>query len=441
MTSLRTNADVAGGASRPRHWGRVTLAVAIAASALLAACDSKRLLDVETPAAVPVGLIEDPANATLMVNSAVADFECALGATIAVEGLISDELADAQLGAAAWPYDRRDAGTQTNGIYGTNPCTNNQNPGVYTPLSTARWGGDHALKNLTTWTDAQVPNRQTLIARAALYTGFSYALLGMSMCEAAFDMGPQVNQQGIFTLAEARFTQAITAAQAAGAGSASVLSAAYVGRARARLFLGNKTGAAADAALVPAGFVLNVANDATDNRLYNRIFTMTGQNGLYTVETVSRNLTTETGQVDPRAASTLTTTRPSDNRAVIYVPTKYAAGYAAPTRVASYTEAQLILAEAQGGASAVTIINAMRAAAGLQPYTGGTDAASIQNLIIDERRRALFVEGFRNYDMQRFNVPFNPAVGTAFPTKGGTYGNTRCLPLPDVERFNNPNIS
>jgi hypothetical protein len=432
---------VADAAFRQRRWRIATVVAAIAASAMMVACDSNELLDVETPAVVPVGLIEDPANATLMVNSAVADFECALGSTIAVEGIISDELADAQLGAAAWPYDRRDANTQTNGIYGTNPCTNNQNPGVYTPLSTARWGGDHALKNLTTWTDAQVPNRQALIARAALYTGFSYALLGMSMCEAAFDLGPQMNQQGMFTLAEQRFTQAITAAQASGAGSASVLSAAYVGRARVRLFLGNKTGAAADAALVPAGFVLNVANDATDNRLYNRVFTMTGQNGLYTVETISRNLTTEKGEVDPRSASKLTTTRAADNRAAIWVPNKYSAGYAAPTRVASYEEARLILAEAQGGASAVTIINALRAAAGLQAYTGPTDAASIQNLIIDERRRALFVEGFRNYDMQRFNVPFNPAVGTAFPIKGGTYGNTRCLPLPDVERFNNPNIT
>jgi SusD family len=123
------------------------------------------------------------------------------------------------------------------------------------------------------------------------------------------------------------------------------------------------------------------------------------------------------------------------------VPNKYSSGFAAPIRVASYEEAQLILAEAQGGAQAVTIINALRTAAGLQGYTGPTDAASIQNLIIDERRRALFLEGFRNYDMQRFNVPFNPAVGVAFPQKGGTYGNTRCLPLPDVERNNNPNIT
>jgi hypothetical protein len=264
----------------------------------------------------------------------------------------------------------------------------------------------------------------------------------MSMCEAAFDLGPQVNQQAIFTLAEQRFTTAITAAQAAGTGTgpASLLNAAYVGRARVRLFLGNKTGAAADAALVPAGFVLNVTNANSDNRLYNRVYAMTGNSGLYTVESTARNLTTENGQVDPRAASTQTTTRPADNRAVIWIPNKYVS-LTAPTPVASYKEAQLILAEAQGGQSAVTIINALRAAVSLQPYTGPTDAASIQKLIIDERRRALFAEGFRNYDMQRFNVPFNPPVGTAFPNKGGSYGDTRCLPLPDVERFNNPSIT
>ena len=48
------------------------------------------------------------------------------------------------------------------------------------------------------------------------------------MCEAAFDLGPQVNQQAMFTLGEQRFTQAITAAQASGtgAGPASILNAA-----------------------------------------------------------------------------------------------------------------------------------------------------------------------------------------------------------------------
>jgi len=206
-----------------------------------------------------------------------------------------------------------------------------------------------------------------------------------------------------------------------------------------RLFQGNKTGAAEDAALVPAGFALSASNDATDNRLYNRIYAVTQQFGFYTVE--SLNPKTEKGEVDPRSASTLTETRPADAKSAIYVPNKYAEGDAAPTRIASYEEAQLILAEAQGGAAAVTAINALRAAAGLLPYTGPTDDASIQALVIDERRRALFLEGFRNYDLQRFDLPFNPAVGTPYPLKGGTYGDTRCLPLPDVERFNNPNIT
>jgi len=413
-------------------------ALVLTAGVTLVACNSNDLLDVETPAAVPVEMLDDPKNAALMVSSAVADFECAFGAMVSVTGIIADELSDAQLGAAAWPYDRRDANTQTNGSYGTNPCTNNQTPGIYNPLSTARWAADHAITNLTKWTDAEVGStRQALLARAQVYAGFAYALIGQSMCSAAFDLGPEVQQQAIFALAEARFTSAISTAQAAG--QTALLNAAYVGRARVRLYQGNKTGAAADAALVPAGFVLNSANDATDNRLYNRVFSITAQSGFYTVEDLSRDLRTEKGEQDPRSASKLTATRAADARSPIWAPNKYT-GYASPIRIASYEEARLILAEAQGGAQAVTIINALRAAVGLQPYTGGTDAASIQALIVDERRRALFLEGFRNYDLHRFNLPFTPAVGVAFPQKGGSYGNTRCLPLPDVERFNNPNI-
>src|SRR5205814_6616060 len=179
--------------------------------------------------------------------------------------------------------------------------------------------------------------------------GFSYAMMGMSMCSAAFDLGPEVNQLGMFALAEQRFTTAITAAQASA--NSSVLNAAYVGRARVRLFQGNKSGAAADAALVPKGFVLNASTDATDNRLYNRLFAITSQFGFYTVEIPSRGLMTEAGQVDPRSDSKQVGTRPADARSTIWVPLKYAAGDAAPMPIARYEEAQLILAEAQGGQS------------------------------------------------------------------------------------------
>ena len=406
---------------------------------MAAACDTQRLLDVSAPNNVPVAILDDPLNAALMVNSAITDFECAFASAVLVEGIISDELGDAQLGAAGWPYDRRDANTQTNGIYGANSCNSAQNPGIYTPLATARWDADHALKNLTGWTDAQVANRQLLLAQSNLYAGFSYAMMGMSMCQAAFDLGPGVDQKGMFALAEQRFTAAITAGQAAA--NTDIVNAAYGGRARVRLYQANATGAATDAAIVPSGFAFNATYDASNTRRYNRVFSATSQFGDYTVEVQSQNLKTENGEVDPRSQSQLTTTRPADAKTPIYVPAKYAAGNTVPIPMASYEEARLIMAEVQGGAGAVTIINALRTSVGLQPYTGATDATSIKQLVIDERRRALFAQGVRNYDIQRFSIPFNPIVGTPFPIKGGTYGNTVCLPLPDVERFNNPNIT
>lgn len=421
---------------------------AVMAAVAIVACDTHKLLDVNAPNNVPVTLFDAPTSATLMANSAIGDFECAFGAAVLIEGVISDELADAQLGAAQWPYDRRDANTQTNGIYGTSGCAGNQGPGIYTPLATARFDADNALKKLTAWTDAQVPNRATLIAEMNLYAGFSYAVMGMSMCNAAFDLGPSVDQKGMFALAEKRFSDAIAAAQPLNL--TNIVNAAYVGRARVRLYQGNTAGAVADAQLVPKGFVYNASTDASDagGRRGNRIYAALQQTGNYTVEAVSLNLTTETGESDPRAAVQVTSTRPADSKSVIYVPKKYSSGAAAnntvgdaiPLPMARYEEAQLIIAEVQGGANAVTIINAMRATVGLKPYTGPTDATSIKNLVIDERRRVLFVEGLRNYDIERFNLTQVPAVGSAYPRVGGTFGTTTCLPLPDIERFNNPNI-
>jgi len=417
-----------------RSWCIVTAVVALA---IVAGCNTQDLLDVKAPDRVPASTLDNPAQAALMVNSTAADFECAVGSYVLVEAIISDEFGDAQLGAAAWPYDRRDANTQTGGVYGTNPCTSNQTPGIYLPLSTARWSADTALNKLQGWTDQQVPGRDSLIAKAALYAGFDYTMLGMSMCQASFDLGKPIDQPAMFAEAEKRFTIAID--QGNKAGASDVVNAALVGRARVRLFQGNLTGAAADARLVPSGFVFSASTGSDDNRRYNRIYAATTQFGDYTVEAGDRALTTE-GVPDPRAAAAKQTTRAADAKSTIWAPTKYTSD-ATPIPVARYEEAQLILAEAQGGASAVSIINALRDQYGLPHYSGATDAASITQLIINERQRTLFVEGFRNYDIERFKIPFNPPAGAPYPNKGGTYGNTTCLPLPDIERFNNPNAS
>lgn len=418
-----------------------TLAALIIAATTVVACNTNRLLDVTTPNQVPVSILDDPSNAVLMINSMVGDYQCALGSAIVVEALIAGEMNDAQLGAAQWDYARRTANGLTNGIYGTAGCAATQAPGIYLPLSTARYDADHAIANLTQWTDAQVPGRVGLLATADLYAGFSYAFLGMSMCQAAFDNGPAVNQKGMFALAEQRFTDAITNAQAAGAGSDSIRFAAYVGRARVRLYQGNTTGALADAQQVPKGFALNASTSGAALRLYNRVYAVTKQFGFYSIPSWAQNMQTENGEIDPRSATQLANTRSANNnQTIIYAANKYIAGDAAPLPIARYEEAQLIIAEIQGGASAVTIINNMRSAVGLKPYTGPTDAASIKNLVIDERKRVLFLEGQRNYDIERFQIPFNPPEGTSFPVGGGTYGNTTCLPLPDIEKNNNPTL-
>jgi hypothetical protein len=163
-----------------------------------------------------------------------------------------------------------------------------------------------------------------------------------------------------------------------------------------------------------------------------------------TIEAATRQLRTENNEIDSRSATTTLTTRASDGVTTIVIPNKYNAttqdaGRAVPFPIARYAEAQLIIAEAQGGANAVSIINTMRTAAGLRTYTGATDAAAIKTLIAGERQRVLFVEGFRAFDIERFNLELVPAPGSTYRF-GGVYGNTVCMPLPDVERFANANV-
>src|ERR1044071_3371925 len=99
-------------------------AVSVAVSlASLAACTTSPLLDVQAPNSVPATIFDNPANATLMVNSAVGDFECAFGSWVTAEGIATDELQDATITAANWQLDRRDDGF-TSGTYGTSSCTN-----------------------------------------------------------------------------------------------------------------------------------------------------------------------------------------------------------------------------------------------------------------------------------------------------------------------------
>lgn len=419
---------------------RATAALLLLAGVLaapLAACS--KLLEVDAPQLIEESTLQQPANASVIVAGAVADFECAFAAYTATMGTVADELADAQANAATWDLDRRTNSPAT-GLYTTAGC--GSLGGSYTPVSTARYAADNAVRLLEKWTDAEVPNRQVLIARASAYAGYALILLGEGFCSAAIDLGPELKPAQVFDLAEQRFTKAITAATAAGgAAGDSIRYLALVGRARSKIDRNKKAEAAADAALVPNGFTFNARYSSATGRSENRVFRINNTSGSETVDPSYRNLTFG-GVPDPRVpvvdagrSGSLATVR-------LWAQQKYKS-LTDPIPIASWREALLIRAEAAadaGNASeAVGFINQLHARVNIPPFQS-TDIAAIRSQVIEERRRELFLESHRLYDTIRFNVPLTPAPGTPFANGGGTYGNDKCLLLPDVERLNNPNI-
>ncbi|MEO6444032.1 MAG: RagB/SusD family nutrient uptake outer membrane protein [Gemmatimonadaceae bacterium] len=405
----------------------VAATAAMLGSGVLTACST--LLEADAPSRILESTLLQPANASVLVAGVVADFECALGNFILTGGTLADEFSDSQANAATWDIDRRTSVPATS-LYATGGCGGF---GVYTPLSTARFQADQALRLLDKWTDAEVPGRSDLISRSAAFAGYAYLLMGELFCSAAYDLGPELQPAASFALAETRFTRVISTAGA----PADLRNLALVGRARARLNLGKKAEAAADAALVPANFVYSARTSSAAGRAENRLFRFNNTNGTITVDSTFRGVM-YAGMADPRVpvvdagrGGSLPTVR-------LWTQQKYKS-LTDPIPIATWREALLIQAEVAGGQTAVNIINQLHTRVGLPPFQS-TSEPVIQAQVQEERRRELFAEGHRLYDTIRFNVPLKPAVGAPFPNGGGTYGANKCLPLPDVERLNNPGI-
>jgi hypothetical protein len=327
-----------------------------------------------------------------------------------------------------------------------------------------------------------IPGGQTarlgLLATAAAYAGYSYTLFGEGFCSAAFDRGPELDPPATLARAEQRFTTAIDLAQQ-GTNDA-VLNLARVGRARVRLDLAgwaDKAGdgsladarradAAADARLVAVGFVRYAARASGDARRENMIAVHNQGEGRVSVDPRIRLLTVE-GIPDPRVQAVNAGTAGNDNITALWYQTKYTSR-ADPIRLASWQEAQLIIAEAEGTQSAVDRINDVRARHNPPlPLFSSGDSDEIMRQVARERRAELYLEGHRLNDRlrlpARLGVPATVTcpgcfdnlaedsltVGLAWETgrnhRNQTYGSstappTTCLPLPNVERDYNDSI-
>lgn len=415
-----------------------TLRLTLPLAFILGACTELTTLKQENPGQLDASGLYVPQNAQLLVNGVIADFECAYSRYVVGTAIFTDELTNAISSSSNFDYDRRTL--PTNATYGTSTCGNNQQPPIYSTLSVARAAGDTVLAKLETWTDTEVANRNKLIAQAATYTGYSILLLGEAMCTAAINVGPELSPAQLFAEARTRFDRAIAAATAAN--DAVTLNLATLGRARTLLDLGDKAAAGADAAKIPAGFVVNISIDAAAVRRQNYSFLAINQSSWASVDPSFRGLTVN-GAPDPRVAVT-NANRNSTAGVAMWTPDKYPS-LGASMPLARYAEAQLIVAEAKLAANdmvgAAAAINAVRSTrAGLPAYDAtGQTSAQVLAQIVEERRRELFLEGHRLGDLRRYNLPLLPAAGTPYPA-GDLYGTLTCFPLPDVERINNPNI-
>jgi hypothetical protein len=399
---------------------------------VLGATACNKLLDVDIPGRVPESELDNPALAASMVNAALGELECALSVYVVSTAILNGEVivSGLTIGSNIWGW-RGDV--ELRGVGGN--C--GANYGFYNALQRARFLNDDGFARIEAFPDASVPGKALMLAQLRAYGGYAYTMLGEGFCQMAIDEGPLMTRAQVWQEAETRFTDAITRATAiSGTEAASILNMAQVGRARVRLNLGNTAGAEADAASVTAGFVRNATHSATTARRYNRVYEQTIGTRDLSVAPAYRGLTVGVASEPDtvRMKVVFANRNGQDGVTPQWDQQKYLSRTAG-TPIASYKEAQLILAEIRGGAQAVTILNDLRAARSIPPLTPAEEA-DIAATVVEERRRWLYLEGHRINDMLRLGIPFPSGVNH----KNQTYGSVTCMPLPDVEVLNNPNI-
>lgn len=413
-------------------------AVVLSLTVFLGACDVlDDLLTVEAPSRVVASDLENPGAAGLLAASVANEFRCTLTYYATASALTGNEWRDASNNSVLNIWDQRVHDTSGYGSqYASADCGSGQ-PAIYQPLSRTRWLADLTLSSLAGWDVADVPNKAALEAEVAMYAGFTYNMFGESMCAVAFDQGPIQTPAESFALAVARFDQSI----AAGA-DGNILNAARVGKARAQLNLGQAAAAATTAGAVPAGFAFTVAYSNAEAVTRNKQWQFNIDDENVTVAEVYRGIMTE-GMPDPRINVSDAGTANSQTGIQIWATNKYPSA-SSPVEVASYAEAQLIVAEAAVVAgtlgTAVTIINALHTAAGLPAYSGGVNATELMAQIVRERAAEMFLEGHHLQDLKRYNIPLFPPTGTD-DGFGGAYGAQICFDLPATEFQNNPTIT
>jgi len=450
----------------------------------LSACES--LLEVDLPASLTDEALNDPQGALTLVNSVIGHFETGWNRKV-------------------WDSHGREGGCevilQSPGV--EDPCAFDPaiDDALYNPISISRnFGAGLHGKLSDTWDATQVPDRAQFMAISALYTSAAIEVMAEHLCEMTIDGGTKMTPAQGYAAAEVWATTAISNIAAAGdfaimhGVTTSAKAAAYGLRSRIRWAQGNLSGAKADAAEVPNGFVAWVTREPglARRNLSAHHGPIIGYAKLYGVidfwQGASNPITGATWPSPiPFTGYTNLGIMP-DGRAIRdqdQLPIRTTAGSAndshpgqeatavADTRVThksgviqgsseltflhtrytsegddlpwiNWKEMVLIVAEADGGQGAITAVNVIRTADGLPlvTYADPNDATQIKQMIIEERRRALFLEGrFYATKLQHPDLLWFPRATGQSVEKGEAYGGGVKHTMPEDEYVLNVNLT
>jgi hypothetical protein len=333
----------------------------------------------------------------------------------------------------------------------------------------ARWIAEEALRRLEAAGPPSAGDLQTPAAYynalqlAYLYAGFANRVLGENMCDAVIDGSGKLDNAVYFQRADSLFTKAIAVTGGTPATMTTQATAAYAGRAQARLYLKMYAEASADAGQVPIAFVYNMPYyNVGDDAQRNRIAWAIG-NTPYRAHTEWNTWYYDYSQAtkDPRVPITITTLQGDaaincstvvngecvPGKVPFYPEAKYTTS-ASPIRLASGREMRLIEAEvklrANDVSGAVTSINLVRTNAGVSTSVTATTSDDAWTALKRERGIEMWLESRRLGDLRRWKAEGTPGALDPLEQPGLATSHLAqqdlCFPISTAERQTNPNV-
>ena len=417
--------------------GALWWAASVALVLGVAGCDD--LLQVSDPASLEEAQLEDPALEQFVINGVIGEFQAAYVNYAFWSGVLADEVFT----------DHSNVNIRELALHDFDD-SNTQNDSVYSTLQRARQSADDAVDRLRRMRGPSA-TASLNVARALVYGGYAYVLLGEGFCEAPVKRSAALPSQELLARGITRFDEAIAVATAARAGADAVaaqdlIHLAQVGAARASLKRGELARARAYAASVPDTYERWAYYSANSVREHNAV-----QIAVRAVQPWLGMHPRFQGLDDVRVPQPRTP-RPSLNANPILPPLRPSMyggwtgmGPAQPIdaathiRFASGLEARYVGVEADGtGAGMLDFVNDRRAVAGKPPVA--VNGAALLAEFRVQRALDFYLTGQRLGDLRRYAVAGTDLFPSgAFPVPPDRYGNMRCFIVPRSEKAGNPN--